>query len=76
MDIIPMNEIFVAAVSDLMNTQSHLQMKFKWLYTYESTQCACYLEVAVDYGEGVEVLKCGDDLDGVEVRRVDAEPAP
>ena len=34
-----------------------------------------YLKVPVDDGEGVEVLEGGDDLDGVEVRRVDAEPA-
>ena len=34
-----------------------------------------HLKVPVDDGEGVEVLEGGDDLDGVEVRRVDAEPA-
>ena len=33
-----------------------------------------YLEVPVDYGEGVKVLEGGDDFDGVKVRRVDAEP--
>ena len=37
--------------------------------------CLLYLKVPVDDGEGVEVLEGGDDLDGVEVRRVDAEPA-
>ena len=34
-----------------------------------------HLKVPVDDGEGVEVLEGGDDLDGVEVRRVESEPA-
>ena len=38
----PLNKIFLTAVSDPVNTQSHLQMKFNASYiphTYESTQC-------------------------------------